>query len=232
MNRYIRHLMLGSAISMMPLQGAQAQGGEAGAYTVIYIEVSPAAKDKTAVLLKELGTASRKSQGNLRFDVLQRLDRTNHFAIIEAWKDKGAYDANAAAAHTRQFRDNLQPLLIASYDERPHTALATGPVAAGAGARGASIHVVTHVDVTPPNKDNAIAALLQLVDPSRKEPGNLRYEALQQISRPNHSTLVETWTDMRALEAHEVAAYTVKFRDMLHPWSGSLFDQRLYKALN
>ena len=231
MNRFFRLLMLGSAISMIQMQGAHAQASEAGAYNVIYIEALPAAKDKAAVLLKELGTASRKSQGNLRFDLLQRLDRTNHFAIIEAWKDKGAYDANVAAPHTKQFRDRLQPLLISSYDERPHTGIATGPVPAGAGARGAAIHVVTHVDVTPPNKDNAIAALQQLADPSRKEAGNLRYEALQQVSRPNHSTLVETWRDMKALEAHEAAAHTVKFRDVLHPWSGSLFDQRLYKAL-
>jgi len=231
MNRFFRFLILGLAISTIPTQGAQAQASEAGAYTVSYVEALPAAKDKAAVLLKELGTASRKSEGNLRFDLLQRLDRTNHFAIIEAWKDKGAYDANVAAAHTKQFRDGLQPLLISSYDERPHTGIATGPVPAGAGARGAAIHVVTHVDVTPPNKDNAIAALQQLAEPSRKEAGSLRYEALQQVSRPNHSTLVETWRDMKALEAHEAAAHTVKFRDVLHPWSGSLFDQRLYKAL-
>jgi quinol monooxygenase YgiN len=232
MNWFFRLLMLGLAISMVPTQGAQAQGSEAGAYNVIYIEVLPAAKGKAAALLKNLGTASRKSPGNLRFDLLQRLDRTNHFAIIEAWKDKDAYDANVAAAHTKKFRDGLQPLLIASYDERPHTGITTGPVAAGAGARGAAIHVVTHVDVTPPNKDNAIAALQQLADPSRKEAGNLRYEALQQVSRPNHSTLVETWKDMKALEMHEAVAHTTKFRDTLHPWSGSLFDQRLYKALN
>ena len=232
MNRFLRFLMLGPAISMIPMQDALAQGGEVGAYTVTYIEVSPAAKDKAASLLKDLGTASRKSQGNLRFDLLQRLDRTNHFSIIEAWKDKGAYEANLAAAHTKQFRDSLQPLLIAGYDERPHTSLATAAVTAGAGARGATVHVVTHVDVAPPNKDNAIAALQQLAEPSRKEAGNLRYEALQQISRPNHSTLVETWRDMKALELHEVAAHTVKFRDALHPWSGALFDQRLYKALD
>ncbi len=229
MNRLIRLLIL--AISMIPLHGALAQSSEAGAYTVTYLEVSQAAQDKVAAMLKELGVASRKSQGNLRFDLLRRLDRTNHFAIIEAWKDKGAYDANAAAAHTRQFRDSVQPALIAGYDERPHTGLATGQIAAGAGARGAAVHVVTHVDVTPPNKDNAIAALQQLAEPSRREPGNLRYEALQQVSRPNHSTLVETWRDMKTLEAHESAAHTVKFRDMLHPWSGSLFDQRLYRAL-
>ena len=234
MNLFLRCLMLGSAISMITaIQDARAQGGnEAGAYGVSYIEVSPAAESRAAALLRELGAASRKSEGSLRFDVLQRRERTNHFAIVEAWKDKPAFEANLAAAHRKQFRDKLQPLLISGYDERPHTGLAVGAVTAGAGARGDAVYVVTHVDVIPPKKDETIAALQQLADPSRKDAGNLRYDALQQISRPNHSTLVEIWKDQKALEAHEVAAHTTKFRELLLPMSGSLFDQRLYRALD
>jgi quinol monooxygenase YgiN len=54
---------------------------------------------------------------------------------------------------------------------------------------------------------------------------------LQQTSRPNHLTLVEAWRGRAALEAHEAAAHTRKFRDALLPMSGSLYDQRLYKAI-
>jgi quinol monooxygenase YgiN len=232
MNRSFRLLMLGSAMSIVPIQNAQAQGSEAGAYTVSYFEVAPAAESNAAALLKELGAASRKSPGNLRYDGLQRRDRTNHFAIVEAWKDKNAQDANLAAAHTKQFREKLQPMLISGYDERPHTGLAVGPVTAGAGARGAAAYVVTHVDVIPPRKDDAIAALQVLAESSRKEAGNLRYDLLQQNSRPNHFTLAEIWNDQKALESHEVAAHTAKFRELLLPMSGALFDQRLYKALD
>jgi len=177
-----------------------------------------------------MAKASRKSDGNLRFDVLQRRERTNHFAIVEAWKDKNAFEARLAAASTKEFRDKLHPLLTSGYDERPHTGLAVSPMAGGADAT--AIYVVTHVDVIPPKKDEAIAALQQLADPSRKDAGNLRYEVLQQISRPNHSTLVEIWKDQKSLEAHEGAAHTVKFRELLLPMSGSLYDQRLYRALD
>lgn len=232
MTRFFRLILLGSAMAIIPMQDARAQGTEAGAYTVSYFEVAPAAESKAAALLKELSAASRKGQGNLRFDGVQRRDRTNHFAIVEAWKDKNAQDANLAAAHTRQFRERLQPMLITGYDERPHTGMATGAVTAGADARGAAVYVVTHVDVIPPKKDEAIAALQQLADPSRKEAGNLRYDVLQQTSRPNHFTLAEIWNDRKALESHEVAAHTIKFRELLHPMSGALFDQRLYKALD
>ena len=82
-----------------------------------------------------------------------------------------------------------------------------------------------------PKKDEGIAALRQIADPSRQEAGNLRYDLLQQSSRPNHLTLVEAWRDHKALEAHEAAAHTVKFRDASTPMSGALFDQRLYRAI-
>jgi quinol monooxygenase YgiN len=91
---------------------------------------------------------------------------------------------------------------------------------------------VTHVDFIPPKKDDGIAALQQLADPSRKDTGNLRYEVLQQGSRPNHLTLVEIWRDQDAFEKHEVAAHTKTFRMLALPMSGSLYDQRLYKALD
>jgi quinol monooxygenase YgiN len=233
MNAFLR-LVLGLAVLMSgTIQDARAQNaGDAAVYTVTYIEVMPSAKDTAAALLKELGAASRKEAGNLRFDWLQRRDRPNHFVIVEAWKDQKAQDASRAAEYTRQFRDKLQRLLSSPYDERPHTGLAVGSMAAGAGAQAAAVYVVTHVDLIPPKKDDGMAALQQLAGPSRKEAGNLRYEVLQQNSRPNHFTLVEIWKDQEALEGHEVAAHTRTFRDQLLPMSGSLFDQRLYKALD
>ena len=233
MRRIVRFVLVGVAMSLLAIPGARAQGGpEAVAYCVSYIEVAPAAKDKAATLLKGLAQASRKGEGNLRFDVLQRRERSNHFAIVEAWKDKNAFEARLAAASTKEFREKLQPLLTSGYDERPHTGLVAGPMTAGAGAGGGAIYVVTHVDVIPPKKDEAVAALQQLTEPSRKDAGNLRYDVLQQISRPNHSTLVEIWKDQKALEAHEGAAHTKSFRELLLPLSGSLYDQRLYRALH
>jgi (4S)-4-hydroxy-5-phosphonooxypentane-2,3-dione isomerase len=163
--------------------------------------------------------------------VFQRRERPNHFAIVETWKDAAARDANLAAAHTKTFREAIQPLLIAGWDERPHVGLDVGPANAAAGAKGATVFAVTHVDFIPPQKDNGIAALKAIADPSRQEPGNLRYDILQQANRPNHLTLVEAWRDHKALEAHEVATHTAKFRDVSTPMSGALFDQRLYRAV-
>ena len=234
MKPFLHFLVLGVALlGIGALQDAWAQGaGEAAGYSVTYIEVLPAAKDLAAAFLKALGAASRKAAGNLRFEVLQRRDRPNHFAIVEAWRDQTARDANAAAEPMKEFRRALQPLLSAAYDGRPQTGLAVGSMSAGAGARGAAVYAVTHVDIIPPKKDDGMAALQQLAGPSRQDAGNLRYEVWQQNSRPNHFTLVEIWKDQEALEGHEGAAHTRKFRDLLLPMSGSLYDQRLYRALD
>ena len=202
------------------------------AYLVTYIEVAPGASGKALGLLRTVRAASRKAEGVTRFDTFQRRERPHHFAIIEAWKDAAARDANLAAAHTKKFREAIQPLLIAGWDERPHGGLDVGPANAAAGAKGATVFTVTHVDFIPPKKDEGIAALKATADPSRQESGNLRYDILQQSSRPNHLTLVEAWRDQRALEAHEAAAHIAKFRDISTPMSGALFDQRLYRALD
>jgi quinol monooxygenase YgiN len=233
MERSFRRLLgsvVAAAVSLGIVSPVPAQ--EAGtAYVVTYIEVVPSAVDQARGLLRQLREASRKAAGNQRFETLQRSERTNHFAIIEAWGDQKARDAHAQAAPTKQFREALQGLLSAGYDERPHIALSVGPMAAPAAGKDA-IYVVTHVDIVPTFKDKGVAAVKDLAETSRREAGSARYEALTQSSRHNHMTLVEIWKDQKAFEAHIVAAHMKKFRDELLPMSGSLYDERLYRSLD
>jgi quinol monooxygenase YgiN len=94
------------------------------------------------------------------------------------------------------------------------------------------VYVVTHVDVVPPRKDDGLAAVRQLADASRPSPGNVRFEVVQQTSRPNHFTVVEIWKDARAVETHAMAEATRRFRDALGPMSGALYDERMFKAVD
>src|SRR3954469_16157155 len=109
---------------------AQFAAAQDTAYIVSYFETKPATQDEAAALARQFGEAGRKEEGNLRFDVLQRIGQTNHFSIIEAWRDTNARNAHATAAGTKQFRDKLQSLLRSPYDERPHTALNVGALQA------------------------------------------------------------------------------------------------------
>jgi quinol monooxygenase YgiN len=90
---------------------------------VTHVDVPGTFKDATVPLLQQLGEASRKDAGNLRFEVQQQGNRPNHFTVVELWADQKAYEAHVNAGHTRQFRDKLGPMVGALYDERLYKAL-------------------------------------------------------------------------------------------------------------
>jgi quinol monooxygenase YgiN len=223
------------ALGVVGMSSARAQ--ETFAYVVSYIETMPSAEKQAAQLIDRYAASGREAAGNLRFQALQRIDRPNQFAFVSAWKDQKDAEAYAASATTEQFQSKLAPLLSAPYDERPHAGLeagaaeAVGSIASARKTKSA-IYVVTHVDIIPTKKDDGIAAVKEISAPSRTETGNLRYEVLQQKSRPNHLTLAEIWSSQKALEAHEVAAHTLKMRQVLLPMEGALYDQRLYHAMD
>jgi quinol monooxygenase YgiN len=198
-------------------------------YVVSYVEALPSARNQAADLLSEYRDASRKEDGNLRAEVVQHANRAGQFVILTAWKDQKALDAHMAAASTKSFREKIQELRVSPQDDRIHTGLSVGPL--DAKAAGRSVHVVTHVDVVPPRKDDAVGLLKILGDTGRKENGNLRFEVVQQTNRPNHFTVIETWKDRKAFEAHLGGAVVRGFRDRLAPMSGSLYDERLYRSL-
>jgi quinol monooxygenase YgiN len=85
---------------------------------VSHVDVPPPRKDECIAALNPLADASRKDNGNQRFEVQQQTNRPNHFTVVEAWKDKKAYDTSRSADAQRQFRDKLGPMLGALYDER------------------------------------------------------------------------------------------------------------------
>ena len=157
-----------------------------------------------------------------------RLGQPHQFVILEAWTDQAAFEAHVKSANTVQTRERLHAIRNAPLDERVHTGVSVGPLTPGPG--GDAGYVVTHVDVIPPRKDDGLAALQVLGDAARAEPGNLRFEVVQQTNRPNHFTVVEIWKDAKAAEAHSMTEATRRFRDALGPMSGALYDERFFKA--
>src|SRR5207245_984795 len=109
-------------------------------YSVTYIEVMPTSKADAATLLRRYREAAQKEGGNLRCEVVQRIDQPHQFAILEIWKDQTALEAHGTSANTvetrakavethsmaaptREFRDKLATMTGALYDERMYRAL-------------------------------------------------------------------------------------------------------------
>src|SRR5258706_269926 len=92
-------------------------------YVVSYVEVTPRAQPDAVALLKALGDAGRKDEGNLRYAIVQQMNRPNHFSVVEVWKSREAFDAHSMSGYIREFRDKLAPMSGALYDERLYDVL-------------------------------------------------------------------------------------------------------------
>ena len=231
MHRWLRFLL---GIVMLPaclVARSEAQAPvDTAYYAVSYVDVMPSARAAMVVALKQYRDASRKDGGYVRLDLLEQVGRPGHFAVVETWKDQQAFDAHGMAAHVRQFREALQPIRLSGYDERPYKTLnAASPSAA---RNGQALHVVAHVDTVGGPQADAPGLLNRLAEASRKEQGCLRFDVVQHTMRANHFTIIASWQDQKALDAHEAALHTKQYRDRLQPMSGSPVDERLYKAID
>jgi quinol monooxygenase YgiN len=224
------HLLAG-AIWLAGAAAAQAQTAPAGGavYVVTYVEVGAAAAQKAAAGLRRLANAGRRERGNEGFLALREHDRPGRFAVVEAWHDKAAFDAHAAAE--KAAFDALQPILASPPDARICNALdVAGSGAVEPGGKG-TVYVLTHVDVVPSGKDEAIGLVKALAAASRQQDGDGRFDVYQQANRANHMTVFEAWQDRAAHNAHVVAEATRQFRGKLTPLAGALYDERLYEAV-
>jgi quinol monooxygenase YgiN len=230
-------------------------------YIVTYIEVDPKSTKEARDLIQKHSAASKKDAGNIRYEALQRVGRKNHFLILEAWADQDARNGHAKAEHTLAFRKALQPLLYSPFDERAHVGLVADDPKKEPKPRGRAIYVLTHVDIIPTEqfapckrqvKETGPCGnelVTQLVAASRKDAGNLRFDALTQANRPNHMELVEVWKSLAAQHKHTVSKAVKDFRDelsgiapgsgvpsdptvLLNPLTGSLYDERIYRSID
>lgn len=58
-------------------------------------------------LLIDLANASRTHQGNIRFDLLTQIDRTNHMTLVEIWNSAQAQSTHQSHADKKSFRFGL-----------------------------------------------------------------------------------------------------------------------------
>src|SRR5215472_8406567 len=92
----------------------------AGAVLMLaHCDVVPPFLDKTLAALKEVAEAARKSEGNLRFDVVQTAgEPRSHTTLYGAWQSRKAFDEFQGTNEARRFRDTLGPFLGSPLDDR------------------------------------------------------------------------------------------------------------------
>src|SRR5262245_6199864 len=93
-------------------------------------------------------------------------------------------------------------------------------------------YVVTYVEVRPNAAVEGEKLVRQFRDAARKEPGNLRAEALQRIGQINHFVLLEAWQDQAAVDTHFKAPATTQFRDKVKAIQNAPVDDRVHFPLS
>jgi quinol monooxygenase YgiN len=88
-----------------------------------HVDVIPPQLESGTAKVKALVEAGRVAPGNLRFDDVVQANRKNHFTVIEAWKSQADKNAWVSGKTARTFREELQSIGGALYDERLYRVL-------------------------------------------------------------------------------------------------------------
>jgi quinol monooxygenase YgiN len=212
------------SVAWLVTPALRAQTPDTTFYAVSYVETAESAERGAAAALRAYRDATARQNGCSGVDTFEQIGRPGHWVLVETWRDQKAFDARDAAVQQRLL-DAIAPFRVSGFDQRPYKAIAVAPARTGAPK---AVSVVSHVDVAP---NPAVAPMLaRLAADSRKEPGNLRFDVLQHTMRGNHFTVIETWRDQAALDAHATAPHTKKYRDEVLPLTGSPLDERAFKA--
>lgn len=105
-------------------QGSAAIGLPRALTLLVHVDVIPPLAAEYAGILKDYIDGIRGEPGLLRFAVLQSLaPRTNHFTVVEDWRDDAALEAHQKAAFVQTYRGVLAHELASPYDERAYQKL-------------------------------------------------------------------------------------------------------------
>ncbi len=228
MNRVTVSLVVLALALPVTSVSSRAQGAPAADqmfHAVAYAETTASGGAAAVRAWRTYREATLALDGCLRVDAFEQVGRPGHWVLLETWRDQKTFDGRDGAP-MRGLTAALASIRVSGFDQRPYKTATTAPPRAAPGR--AAVSVISHVDVAP---NPAVAPMLtRLAQASRAEPGNIRFDVLQHTMRGNHFTVVKTWRDEMALDAHVAAAHTKQYRDDILPMTGSPLDERLFRA--
>ena len=80
----------------------------------------PRSEETAGELLRRQAAETQHDAGLVSFVVLQQNGASNHFTIVETWRDSRSYEKHQGSHHTVEFRNEIQPYLGGPFDTRSH----------------------------------------------------------------------------------------------------------------
>ena len=75
----------------------------------VHVRVKPEHREDFIAASQENASHTVEEPGNLRFDVLQRLDDPNRFVLYEVYRDEAGMHAHKETDHYAKWRDAVNP---------------------------------------------------------------------------------------------------------------------------
>jgi quinol monooxygenase YgiN len=209
--------------------GAEVNTGSLLALT--FIEVRIEARGHAANVLRQQANTSREHQAPPgQIVLLQEISRPERFIVLER-EMPPVLAAGRQESHslTHSVADDL----TAPPDQRLNREFDEADTVAGATVDArANFYVITHVDITSPDRSRVDTALRDLAAAARQSDGNLGFHVLQQTDRPNHFNLISAWLSESPFRIFAASAEARKFRQTVGPLLGSPYDERLFRRVD
>ena len=221
-------------------------------YDIAHFDVIPLTQDgvdfeQTAyAALFTYRDASASDPGLESFRVVNWVLAANHSQIIDVWRNRDAFEAHLAQAHSVDFRFavQVQPpppppgfncCIGSPIDDRQYSKVASfntpwtsNSLPSGIGAEKSALFVVTYVDfLVDADPMKGQDELVRYAAQAGKAPGQLSYTVLQQLDRPNRLATLEVWDTEADYLAWQDGKQTAKFLKKVTPLLGSPLDHRL-----
>ncbi len=165
-------------------------------------------------LLRGLVEPTRKEAGCLRYELNQEIENPAAFTFAEKFSSREVFELHVKTPHIKGFGER-SPDLIESRKVRLHRELLPAAQPERTGASGAPVIVIAHFTAKPGKEEELSTFLQGLVEPTRREPGCVRYELNQDLNDPATFSFVETFADRHGFDAHCKMPYIDKLFEML-----------------
>ena len=200
--------------------GVEIKAGSAAAIT--FIEARVEVRGHAGSVLRQQANASPGQVISL-----QEISRPERFVVLER---EPPDVLTARGRRTRALIESLTDDLIAPPDQRSNREF-DAALSPRVDTR-ANFYVVTHVDIAPPDQSQIETALRKLAAAARQSNGNLSFEILQQIDRPNHFNLISAWIGESPFRTFTSSTAARQFRQTVGPLLGSPYDERLFRRVD
>ncbi|MFD0690258.1 putative quinol monooxygenase [Actinomadura fibrosa] len=141
--------------------------------------------------------SGRDEPGTVRFELIRDESDPGRFYLNEAYTDQAAFAAHADGPHFKRFFD-----IVGEFADGPHWLIRGDRVPDPRVPGAAPLTVIAHFRAVPGLRDQVLADLAAMIEPSLAEEGCLGYQPYPDPADPDRIVLLERWVDRAALEHH------------------------------